>query len=155
MSKWSWNAPAGQKNGQLINSSLALYGKTVVFLYSVDVPFTTGDYLAEVGERHPQIFEQVAVQILKLLFESNVPQSVADVHNLNRTYPKESEIPQKGVGGARIRPWPNGCAEETERQKGKQVEEPIEPAPSHEPQNKEDTGEVEDGNLGSPLPFFA
>lgn len=84
-----------------------------------------------------------------------LPKPTGDEHDLGRTHAEERQVPQEGVGGARVRPGPHREAEESRRQEGEQVEESVKAAAPHQAQEDEDIGEVEDCALCGRPPLFA
>lgn len=105
-------------------------------------------------ERHPKFLKHAAVELLELLVEGDALQPVGDMQHLSQTHGEERETPQERVGGAGVRPCPEGWAEEAQSEEGEQVEESIKAAAAHEAEKEEDIGEVEHGALRAASPFL-
>lgn len=94
------------------------------------------------------------VEVLELPLEGDAPQAVGDVQHLPQSDAEQSETPQERVGGAGVRPSPQRGAEEAQCEEGEQVEESVEAAATHEAEEEEDVGQVEDGALRSFPPLL-
>lgn len=146
-------SPARQKNRQLVNSCFSFYSKELALLQGVDNSVTGGHYLPKMCKGHSESFKHAVIQFLKVLVECEAPQLVDYIESLSQTCPEQGEVPEEGVRGAGVRPCPHSAAEEAHSQEGEEVKMSVETASSHEAEEEQDVGEVEQRSLRSLLPF--
>ncbi|PWA26305.1 hypothetical protein CCH79_00018803, partial [Gambusia affinis] len=102
---------------------------------------------------YSESFKHAVIQFLKVLVECEAPQLVDYIESLSQTRPEQGEVPEEAVRGAGVRPCPHSAAEEAHSQEGEEVKVSVETASSHEAEEEQDVGEVEQRSLRSLFPF--
>lgn len=158
--RWQSGLPAREQQGQAVNGRLALHGIGLLRGQSQDLLLAAVHDLLVRWQGHLQGQAQRLVEQLQLLGEGVLTQAVHQVCQLEHAGRCQQDAPENNVQATGTEPAPQHTAQVACAQEAKQVEAPVHPAATHEAQEQEAVGQVEDspfqvlppGNAQWPMP---